>query len=102
MSLSLALFTAIATAQRCAGDVVPMLRCEAAFGLAAVEDTTGLSRASLRALFGTLVLWSIFLTFAITLHYQREIVWGVPEDRKQDYQHLRQKFDAWIKSHPTP
>ena len=100
--MSLALFAAIATAQRYTGDFVPMLGCGAAFGLAAVEGATGLWRASLQALFGTLVLWSIFLTFAITLHYQREIVWGVPEDRKQDYQHLRQKFDAWFKSHPTP
>ncbi len=33
------------------------------------------------------------ITAAITLHYQRETLWGVPEEVRADYRDLRRRVD---------
>ena len=38
-------------------------------------------------------LWACALTFAMTLHYQGAMVWGVPDDTKARYQALRKTAD---------
>jgi hypothetical protein len=87
--MSVALFAAIATAQRYTGDWIPFLVCAAALGLATLETAPPRLRLALRSLLATCTLAAIFLTFALTLHYQRETVWGVPEDVRQSYQNFR-------------
>ncbi len=87
--MSVALFAAIATAQRYTGDWIPFLVCAAALGLATLETAPPRLRLALRSLLATCTLAAIFLTFALTLRYQRETVWGVPEDVRQSYQNFR-------------
>ena len=55
----------------------------------------GLRRAA-RTTVALLALWSVFVTAAITLHFQNEIVWGVPDDVKARYHSLRQTADAFF------
>ena len=45
------------------------------------------------ALFGLGVV-GVLVTLAITLHYQGELVWGVPEEIKARYQMLRHAVDS--------
>ena len=90
--MGVALFAAIATAQRYTGDFVPFLICASAFGLAAVDRSPGRWRLVLRGVLTVLTLAAIALTFALTLHYQRETVWGVPEEFRQSYQTFRARL----------
>jgi hypothetical protein len=95
--LSLAMFAAIATAERYTGDWVPFLVCAAAFGLAAPAwsrlATTGLALAT---------LWSCLLTLAMALHYQGDTVWGVADSVKQNYRDLRTRIDRVFLAPPPP
>ena len=92
LPMSVALFAAIATAQRYTGDWIPFLVGAAAIGLAALETASPRLRLALRALLFGCTLAAILLTFALTLHYQRETVWGVPEEFRQSYQKLRTRL----------
>lgn len=90
--MSLALFAAIATAQRYTADWLPFLTCAAAFGLASLDTSTAGLRFALHALLSLFTLAAVLLTFGLTLHYQRETVWGVPEEIRQSYQTLRPRL----------
>jgi hypothetical protein len=92
LPMSVALCAAIATAQRYTGDWIPFLVGAAALGLAALETASPRLRLVLRALLFGCTLAAILLTFALTLHYQRETVWGVPEEFRQSYQNLRTRL----------
>ena len=90
--MTLALFAAIATAQRYTGDFVPALIVAGALGLAPVEAANSCLRFTLRALFVALTICAVLVTFALTLHYQRDLVWGVPESDRQAYQAFRHRL----------
>lgn len=90
--MTLALFTAVATSQRYTADWLPFLVGTAAFGLVAVETTSPRPRLLLRVLLSVLTLAAILITFALTLHYQRHLVWGVPEEARQSYQAFRARL----------
>jgi len=94
LPMTLALFAAVATAQRYTGDFVPFLTAGAAFGLALVERASWRWRVALCPLVALLTAAAVAVTFALTVHYQGEILWGVPEDVRQNYQTLRQRVDA--------
>ncbi|MES2693160.1 MAG: hypothetical protein V4773_06780 [Verrucomicrobiota bacterium] len=100
MPMSLALFAAIATAQRYTGDWVPFLVAAAAFGLAAVESAPPRWRFALRVALVLLALAGFAVEAALTLHYQGEILWGVPEEVQQRYQHLRRSIDGFFNAPP--
>ena len=97
LPVTLALSAAIATAERYTGDFVPWLICAGAFGLAAPLwgrlATTALALAT---------LWACLLTFALTLHYQGAIVWGVPADVTQNYHLLRARVDGFFSDRRPP
>jgi hypothetical protein len=38
----------------------------------------------------------MLISFALTLHHQREIVWGVPEEMRQNYREFAQRVDAFF------
>jgi len=96
--LCVALFTAVAMSQRYTGDLCPFLIVAAAIGLAARENArTGIVA---RTAIWTLTLWSILATLALTLQYQGEGVWGVPDDAHARYQHLRSGVDRLLNLHP--
>jgi len=92
--MSIALFAAIATAQRYTADWIPFLVCAGAYGLVAVASAPCYLRRALGSIVATASLAAALLTFALTLHYQREVVWGVADESRQSYQQLRQRIDA--------
>ncbi len=94
LPMTLALFAAIATAQRYTGDFVPFLVASGAFGLAAFEQTPRLLRTALRTLLAVFTAAAMAVTVAITLHYQGDYLWGVPEPVRQNYRDLRKNVDA--------
>ncbi|MCX6955661.1 MAG: hypothetical protein NTV51_26250 [Verrucomicrobia bacterium] len=101
--MSLALFAAIATAQRYTGDWIPFLACAGAFGLAGLISAPFRLRLAFGALLALATLAAVLLTFALTLHYQRAVVWGIEEEVRQSYQEIRQRIDAAFgQSAPTP
>ena len=97
LPMTLALFAAVATAQRYTGDFCPFLIAAGAFGLAALEgNRRGRVNSAARNGLALATLTAIGVTFALTLHYQREIVWGVPEPSRQAYQEFRHRVDTFF------
>ena len=94
--ISLAMFAAIATAERYTGDWIPFLVCAAAFGLAAPVWRPVAAIALTSA-----TIWACALTLAATLHYQGSMVWGVSPEVTQSYQQLRARVDSFF-AHPAP
>ena len=45
------------------------------------------------ATFTAVTALGIAIMFALTLHHQREIVWGVPEHLQREYQQWRARVD---------
>lgn len=100
--MTVALFAAIATAQRYTGDFCPFLIAGAAGGLAAVDTIAAFWRRLFRALttFGTLA--GIAVTVAITIQYQGDYLWGVPEETQLNYLVLRRDVDEFFGHTRTP
>lgn len=96
LPMALALLAAVATAQRYTGDFVPFLIAAAAFGLAATETAPPGRRLALRGLLVTLTVVAIAINSALTLHYQGEVLWGVPEEARQSFQRIRAAADRWL------
>ena len=94
--MTLAMFAAVATAERYTADFCPFLLCAAAFGLAALDSAAPRWRAAGLWALGAATLWACLLGFAMALHYQRDSAWGVPEDVRQDYQQLRRRVDRFF------
>ena len=92
LPMSLALFAAVATAQRYTADWLPFLTCAAVCALAFIDRFASPLRLSLYALLSVFTTVAVLLSFALTLHYQRETVWGVPEEIRQSYQQLRPRL----------
>ncbi len=101
LPMTLALLAAIATAQRYTGDFCPFLICAAVFGLAATEELAGRARRIARGLVALLTLAGMGVTGAITLQYQGDYLWGVPEETRVRYQNLRNHVDAFF-GRPLP
>ncbi len=103
LPMTLALFAAIATAQRYTGDFCPFLICAAVFGLAAVEEIATRWRTVARSLTAFFTAASVAITLAITLQYQGAYLWGVPEEARVRYQNIRRSVDAFFGlPAPTP
>jgi len=84
-----AMAAAIAIAERYTGDFVPFLVTAAAYGLAAP-----VWRPRGAIVLATATLWACLLTFAMAIHYQGAMVWGVPDDVTRSYQQLRDRVDG--------
>src|ERR1043166_2846343 len=96
LPLTFALLAAVATAQRYTGDFCPFLITAAVFGLAAVDRLRSGWRLASQAILGLSTLAAIAVTVALTLHYQGAYLWGVPEQARWNYQHLRHCMDAFF------
>ena len=94
--MTLALLAAVAVSQRYTGDFCPGLLVAAAFGLVAFEILMPRPRLAARSAVVMLLVLSVLITLALTLHYQGEGVWGVPDDIKQRYELLRATFDRFF------
>ncbi|MEO6246387.1 MAG: hypothetical protein ABIQ12_13210 [Opitutaceae bacterium] len=92
--MALALFTAVAISHRYTGDFCPPLVLAGAFGLCALDLLPPIPRRMAWIAVIGLGVVGVLATLAITLHYQGELVWGVPEEIKSRYQMLRHAFDS--------
>ncbi|MDP3073409.1 MAG: hypothetical protein Q8N18_24165 [Opitutaceae bacterium] len=92
--MGLALLTAVAISQRYTGDFCPPLVLAAAFGAVALDLLPAAARRVAWAAVGGFTVAGVLVTLALALHYQGEVVWGVPDDFKQHYQMLRHAFDS--------
>lgn len=93
---ALAMLTAVAVTQRYTADFCPFLIAAAAFGVATFESSMVPMRRSIAMIASLLSAVGVLITFALTLHNQREIVWGVPEGTRRDYQLFRARVDAFF------
>ena len=94
--MAIALFAAVAIAQRYTGDFCPFLICTAAFGLAAIESAKAPARVLFNALVAASTLASVAVTVAISVHYQGEQLWSVPDGTREHYRQLRARVDAFF------
>jgi len=94
--MSTALFLAVAISHRYTADFLPPLLIATTFGLAAFALLPRPLARTLRATAAILAVVGVLLTAALTLHYQGELVWGVPADVTSRYQSLRQSADTFL------
>jgi FtsH-binding integral membrane protein len=87
---ALAMLTAVAVTQRYEADFCPFLFAVAAFGAASLPAVPGALRRVLVAFLAAFSLLGVLVVFALTIHHQREIVWGVPEELRAAYRTFRQ------------
>lgn len=91
---ALAMLTAVAVTQRYTADFLPPLIGFATLGVAGLSHLTRGLRLAALALAGVFTLLSLGITGAITLHHQRAIVWGVPEEARNEYALWRVRIDG--------
>ena len=96
LPMAAALFAAFATSQRYTADFCPFLVCGASCGLLLIESLPRLWRNLSRGLASALTGAAILITLALTLHYQGEAVWDVPEHVSQSYHALRARMDRLL------
>jgi hypothetical protein len=87
---------AIAISQRYTADFCPALFIAATFGLVSAELLPRRLHRFARLGVAILAVVALFITAAITLHYQGEVVWGVPKDVTDHYQTLRKTVDTFL------
>lgn len=94
-----ALFAAVATAQRYTGDFCPLLITAAALGLAGIAALRPAARVVALMLAGLATTAAVAVTWALTLHYQGDTLWGVPEETRANYRELRRIVDKAAAGH---
>ncbi len=86
---ALAMLTAVAVTQRYEADFCPFLFAVAAFGAAALPAAGPRLRPLVAVALAVFAVVGVLVVFALTIHQQREIVWGVPEDLRAAYRNFR-------------
>jgi hypothetical protein len=97
LPLTLAMLTAVAVTQRYTGDFCVFLIPAAAAGTVAIASLTSRWRLWFVAAIAAATFVATLLQFAITLHNQRALVWGVPEPVRAEYQRWQSSVDRWLK-----
>ena len=69
-------------------------------GLATYVSRPRRGRAAGCVALSAATLWACLLSAAMALHYQRDSVWGVPEEVRQNYQRLRHRVDVFFDASP--
>lgn len=80
----------IATSHRYTADFCPPLICAAAFGLVWLDRQVGGKRILAAGVATIAVIFSFTLTTALTLNYQADLAWGVPEEIRNNVLRLRE------------
>ncbi|MGH7945306.1 MAG: hypothetical protein ACREH8_03655 [Opitutaceae bacterium] len=96
--MTLAMFTAIAITHRYTADFCPFLLAAAALGVVGIEHTTSGVRRLLRWTVGAGTAAAVLITVAITLHYQGQDVWGVPDEVRAKYAAMRRGVDTVVEA----
>jgi 4-amino-4-deoxy-L-arabinose transferase-like glycosyltransferase len=87
------LLAAVATSQRYVADFCPFLICGASYGVVAANSLPRSWQRLARVLVSALTAAAILISLAITLRFQAELVWDVPEDVAQSYRSLGRHLD---------
>lgn len=90
-----AMFAAIAVSHRYTADFVPWLVTAGAFGIAAMERAS----PKWRILLVPACAFSLFVTAALTISFQGEGVWGVPDQVRTRYLQLKERVDHVLHLH---
>jgi hypothetical protein len=91
------MFTFFTITHRYTGDFCPPLILLAAIGLAWLEGAVRRHRPLLYAFAAALTFCSVLVTLAITLQYQGEGIWGVPDDVKARYREMQHSMDGMFR-----
>lgn len=103
LPMTLALLAAVAISQRYTGDFVPLLLLLSAFALQALPHAPARLHRPFVTATAVLATLGVLVTFAISLHYQGAMVWGIPHDVQQRYTALRKNIDTFFGvANPTP
>ncbi len=100
MMMAVPMFAAIAVSHRYTADFVPFLVTASAYGIAFIGQGAEGWRRALRVLATVLTLLSILITLGLTLGFQGEGVWGVPDDVTQRYRAIQKTMDGWFRAAP--
>lgn len=93
LPMTLVLFAAVATAQRYTGDFCPLLITAASLALAALPRCPPPWQSVWPPIALVTGAAGVAVTVALTLHYQGETLWGVPEPTRANYRQLRHTID---------
>jgi hypothetical protein len=96
LPMTLAMFTAIAITHRYTADFCPFLLTAGALGIIGIEQAGAWVRALLRSIVAVATVCAVLITFAITLHYQGQDVWGVPDEVRAKYATMRRGVDTVV------
>ena len=96
--MSVAMFTAIAITHRYTADFCPFLLTTAALGVVGIDSAPSAWRGLLRSIVIAGTVIAVLITFAITLHYQGQDVWGVPDEVRAKYATMRRGIDTVVDS----
>lgn len=97
--LAFAMLTAVAVTQRYTGDFCGWLIPAAAFGATALALLPPPTRTLVGVTAILMALVAIAVESAITLQYQRAVVWGVPPSVQAQYRGWQQRIDGWFSGH---
>lgn len=101
LPMVLAMLAAVASSQRYTADFLPILVCGAALGTAMLDGARPSLRSLGRPLAGTLTGLAILITLALTVRYQGELVWSIPESVARDYRKLGHTVDDLLGISPA-
>ena len=98
LPMSLALFAAIAIAQRYTGDFCPLFICSAAFGVAVLDGRAAIGWSVARTAVAALTLAAVVITTFLIFDYQAN--WGpnMPESVQRRYHEFADRLDAFMPS----
>jgi hypothetical protein len=100
--MGLALLAAVATSQRYTADFLPFLVCAAALGTAMLDSLWTRLRILGRSLAVLTTVAAILITLALTLRYQGELIWDVPDSTAERYRKLGNAVDGLLGIRPEP
>lgn len=94
--MCMALSMAIVTSHRYTADFCALLVIFGAAGLAVLDAEKRRHRSLALGATAVLAAASVFATLALSVRFQGELVWGVPDEAKRNYEALRTSADTFF------
>lgn len=95
---TLALFAAVAIAQRYSGDFCPLLISSAVFGIAAFDTPRGQAWRMVRWLIAIVTLFNVLITSALIFDYDANWAPALPPELRARAQTFGERIDHWVGS----
>jgi hypothetical protein len=90
------MLTFVATSHRYTADFCPMLVLAGTLGLVYLDTFDGTKRLALLCVASLLTAFAFALTLGLSFHYRVDLAWGVPEELRNQFLHLREIADRWF------